>query len=313
MAKNNWEVTTWDLSPGDTIERRALQEHYGGRTQGGIGPSRKSPNVLLFSDRASGEQHGYFDGWHADGCYHYYGEGQRGDQRMISGNASILNHEIEERQLRLFHGAKGTVEYVDEVELDDEVPWYETDAPETGNGPIRKVIVFRLRPKTTSADRADSRLTPLLGGDLVERVPVEEQYTEKAFVDPAREPYEAERREAKLVLALRGFLRCRGHTVTRLKIVPPGETKPLFTDLFDETTNALIEAKGTCTREAMRMAIGQLVDYGRFAQDAARVVLMPEEPRLDLVELAHAQDISVVWPMTAGYGVSNPGALRLVA
>lgn len=76
----------WTLKPGDEIERKLLQEEHGGRTQGGIGPSNKSPNVFVFSDPVAGEQHGYFDGWRDDGCFHYTGEGQRGDQRMVSGN-----------------------------------------------------------------------------------------------------------------------------------------------------------------------------------------------------------------------------------
>lgn len=68
----------------------------------------------------------------------------RGDQRMISGNASILNHEAEGRALRVFMGARGLVRYEGEFTLDPKEPFYTTDAPETGNGPVRKVIVFRM-------------------------------------------------------------------------------------------------------------------------------------------------------------------------
>ena len=39
----------------------------------------------------------------------------------------------------------------------------------------------------------------------------------------------------------------------------------MFCDLYDKTTRTLYEAKGTTTRMAMRMAIGQLADYARFA------------------------------------------------
>src|SRR6266516_8009309 len=114
----------WALEPGDQIERTTLHARYGGRTQGGIGPSKKSPNVLIFSDPVAGEPHGYFDGWREDGCFHYTGEGQYGDQQMKSGNAAILNHEAEGRALRVFMGARGTVTYEDEFELADDQPWY---------------------------------------------------------------------------------------------------------------------------------------------------------------------------------------------
>jgi hypothetical protein len=36
---------------------------------GGIGPSRKTRNVFVFSDAATGAQHGYHDDWMADGCF----------------------------------------------------------------------------------------------------------------------------------------------------------------------------------------------------------------------------------------------------
>ena len=66
-----------------------------------------------------------------DGCFHYSGEGQYGDQRMLSGNASILNHQAEGRALRVFQGARGLVTYVGEFVVDSDDPSYEADAPET--------------------------------------------------------------------------------------------------------------------------------------------------------------------------------------
>jgi hypothetical protein len=82
----------------------------------------------------------------ADGCYHYTGEGQHGDQEIKSGNAAILRHKREGRALRLFKGVRGEVEYLGEFETDEELPFYNTDAPEADDGPVRSVIVFRLRP-----------------------------------------------------------------------------------------------------------------------------------------------------------------------
>jgi len=285
----------WEIEPGEQIERTALQARYGGRTQGGIGPSRKSPNVLVFSDPIAGEPHGYFDGWREDGCFHYTGEGQRGDQQMKSGNAAILNHDAEGRALRLFLGARGSVTYEGHFELAPDQPFYTTDAPETDNGPVRTVVVFRLRPLDVAPKPSASKLDDLSQTE-VEDVPVEEQWTEKAFVAPSRETYEAERREQTLVLAYRDHLLRTGHRVSRLKIVPPGEAKPLFSDLIDRTTNTLIEAKGTVERGAIRMAIGQLMDYRRFVVPPPRlVVLVPSRPRDDLQALLADVGVDVVW------------------
>jgi hypothetical protein len=302
----------WQLKSGMSISRVVLQDEFGGRKQGGIGPSRKTPNVFVFSDPAAGEQHGYYDGWQADGCFHYTGEGQRGDQEMKSGNAAILNHLAEGRALRVFNGARGTVNYVDEFELDDAEPFYRTDAPETGGGPLREVLVFRLRPKNIEPRESNSKLAEVLVGPSRTNVPIEQQQTETAFVDPDHRPYKAERREQKLVLGLEAHLRSLGHEVFRQRILPPGEARPIFTDLYDATTGLLVEAKGTVERNAIRMAIGQLADYKRFIDDAQPnhlAILLPAEPRLDLYDLLTTQGVDVIYPTETGFEDSTGGAL----
>ena len=116
-------------------------------------PSRSSPNVMIFSDAASAQQQGHFDGWREDGCFHYTGS-QRGDQQMKAGNAAILRHEAAGRALRLFEGSRGSVKYTGEFALDAELPSYTTDAPESRTGNARSVIVFRMRPLDARATQA---------------------------------------------------------------------------------------------------------------------------------------------------------------
>lgn len=311
-SENAVNVPQWTLNPGDAIQRTQLQEIYGGRTQGGIGPSRTSPNVLIFSDPVAGEPHGYYDGWREDGCFHYTGEGQRGDQQMKSGNAAILNHVEENRALRLFMGARGMVTYEAEFGLDSEQPYYRTDAPETGDGPLREVIVFRMRPKDTEPRPARSQLDAALSGPTTQDVPVEQQQTETAYVAPSHEAYEADRREQRLVLELEAHLRRRGHMVSRKKIIPPGEARPLFTDLYDATTGTLFEGKGTVQRNAIRMAIGQLADYKRFVDvgaPARLAILVPSEPREDMRNLLAAEGVEIVRPYGSGFTDSLGGSL----
>lgn len=131
---------------------------------------------------------------------------------------------------------------------------------------------------------------------VVESVTVEEQHTERAHVTPDREPYELERREAALVSRYREHLRRQGHTVIRLRVVPAGEVAPLYSDLWDETASELIEAEGGVTREQIRSAVGQLPDYGRFVETKERTVLVPSEPRPDLLAYLRAVDVRVVFP-----------------
>jgi hypothetical protein len=287
----------WDLSPGDRIERKELHAKYGGRTQGGIGPSKSSPNVLLFADPLSARKHGYTDGEHEDGCFHYTGEGQRGDQTLKSGNAAILRHREEGRALRLFTGARGIVTYKGQYEIDPNQPFYTTDAPESGEGsvrPVRSVIVFRLR-KVDGAPGVGSGSPIPLKTDQVEEVPIESNLTERAVVEPDREPYEAERREAKLVAEFDRHMYGLGHMAKRLRVTPAGEAKPLYTDLYVPGLNLLVEAKGTVERGSIRMALGQLLDYRRFIPGVRCAVLLPARPREDLLRLVLGVGVDLYW------------------
>ena len=133
----------WTLQPGEQIQRKDLHDRFAGARQGGIEPSRKTPNVFLFADSASGERHGYIDGWQDDGCFHYPGEGQREDQQMTHGNAATLRHVEQRRALRLFEGAGGEITYLGEFAVDTAHPFYTTDAPEPGGGPMRQPVIRR--------------------------------------------------------------------------------------------------------------------------------------------------------------------------
>lgn len=302
----------WDLQPGQSILRKTLHQRFGGQRQGGISPSAQTPNIFIFFDPEAGERHGYYDNWQADGCLHYTGEGQRGDQEMKFGNAAIHRHKDDGRALRVFRGAREMVIYEGEFELDDVEPLYRTDAPETEDGPLREVFVFRLRPVDVEPPEPRSTLSDVLTGPARLDVPLEQQETEKAYVNPSREPFEIERREQKLVLALGVHLTTQGHEISRQRFLPPGEARPIITDLFDATTRTLVEAKGSAERNAVRMAIGQICDYRRFfrAGELEHVAaLFPREPRPDLADLLNVQGIVAIYPTDDGFDDSTGGGL----
>src|SRR5262249_49284806 len=155
------------------------------------------------------------------------------------GNKAIRDHSNAGRELHLFQGqGKGQpVTYVGQFRYVDQ---YDADAPETGGGPIRRVLIFRLEPvgkasRTTTGDlrKADKA--------FVDEVAVEAFNTEKANVDPSRDSYEAERKEAKLTADFIAWSDQSGRPFKRLKIVPKGEAKPIFSDLYSKTERHLIE------------------------------------------------------------------------
>ncbi|MCX5200961.1 restriction endonuclease [Streptomyces sp. NBC_00237] len=253
---------------------------------------------MLFTDPSRGHPNGYFDGWGDDGCFHYTGEGRYGDQRMIQGNLAVLTHTDQNRTIHLYRSiSSGVVALVGEFTLDSQRPWYTTDAPDR-DGDIRSVIMFRLRPIDVSPSTAEIPFTPPQQ-TLVEDVEVEQLHVESMAVNPSSVPRLADRNEAKLVRAYRRYLRSQGHSVGRKRILPSGEIKPLYTDLFDSTQNLLIEAKGTVTREAVRMAIGQLFDYRRYIDPRPDIaLLLPSRPRADLIQLCHSDEVAAfaIWP-----------------
>ena len=113
---------------------------------------------------------------------------------------------------------------------------------------------------------------------------------------PGQKADVAERREHDLVLAFRDHLLSKGREVVRVKIVPSGEAKPLFADLFDRSTNTLFEAKGTVERGSIRMAVGQLLDYRRFIEPTPNpAVLLPSLPRADLRDYLQSAGVELVW------------------
>lgn len=283
-----------DLKPGDRLLRREVHARFGGSRQGGIAPSKKVPAVLFFTDPTTGHQHGYYDGWDDDGLFNYVGEGQKGDQQFVRGNKAIREHRDFGRSLEGFLAHGTEVTYLGEFELSDT---YFRDAHETGDANIvRQVIVFRLRPlEKVPVELPHAPVTPLKA-PVVQVVPVEEHNTERSFVTPHREPYEMERAEAKLVQRYRQHLLAQGHQVDRLRVVPPGEGAPLYSDLWDETASELIEAKGSVTRDQLRQAVGQLLDYGRFAQAETHSVLVPSRPREDLIAYLHAVGVDIIYP-----------------
>src|SRR5581483_969628 len=206
----------------------------------------------------------------------------------------------------------GTVEYRGEFALDSAQPFYRDDAPETGGGPVRSVIVFKLRP-VDGLPKRPSGLPAITDKTRVANVLVEENNTERTIVDPSREPYEAERRESALVQKFKDYMQSRRHTVERFRITPAGEAKPIFTDAYVKDLNILVEAKGSIDRNSIRMAIGQLLDYRRFIEETAVkcAVLLPELPRQDLLDLLAYAGVLIYFPEKQGFVLMDAHGRRI--
>ena len=144
---------------------------------------------------------------------------------------------------------------------------------------------------------------------VVEDVDIEQQHTERFMVSLSGEPRAAERAEQKLVLRYRDYMAAKGVTVGRKKYLPIGQVRPIYSDVWVEDRHALLEAKNSDSRDALRQAIGQLYDYRRFHRIPVRLaVLLPYRPNADGLALLRSAGIEAVWPHGPGFRDSARGA-----
>ncbi|WP_217154286.1 HU family DNA-binding protein [[Mycobacterium] fortunisiensis] len=109
----------------------------------------------------------------------------------------------------------------------------------------------------------------------------------------------AVQKEARLTERFQRYLETHGRQVMRYRITPAG-TPPLYSDLADTTENILYEAKGTADRMSVRLALGQILDYGRYVEGSRLAVLLPDTPTGDLVGLLEQHGIGCVIETTPG-------------
>ncbi|WP_166503550.1 hypothetical protein [Modestobacter italicus] len=102
------------------------------------------------------------------------------------------------------------------------------------------------------------------------------------------------RAEAQLVTRYLAWLAKKGRDMS--SVLLPSESGALRVDLFDPAQNLLIEAKAKSSREYIRYAIGQLMDYRRrISPPPSLAVLLPEAPARDMLELLSQLHISVIF------------------
>ncbi|WP_161885314.1 hypothetical protein [Marisediminicola antarctica] len=311
---------TWELDPGDFLGRHERGQVYGGALYGGIEMSSVTPNVFVYSDPRAGLINGYdFDGWNEDRTLFYYtGEGRAGSQTMREGNKAILDHSADGRALRLFvaegfepKSKTARQRYLGEFKVDELRPFDVEEALDS-NGELRSVFVFRLRPvgDVLARSREDSQ-DPIAAETSVENYELNgqglEQLVEQIEVEMLRTPSSMHlmserltivvRREAAMVLALRDFLGTNGQRIVRHRIRPQGQAFSLMTDAYDASGGILYEAKSDATRQSVRMAIGQMLDYQRFMPAGTRLALLvPVLPALDLQDLCRSLGIGICVP-----------------
>ncbi|MFI1766067.1 hypothetical protein ACH41H_28960 [Streptomyces sp. NPDC020800] len=119
------------------------------------------------------------------------------------------------------------------------------------------------------------------------------------------------RHEAELTQAYKAHLDAAGHQTGAYQIKVKGLTSTLRADLYDATAHVLYEAKGSSSREDVRMALGQILDYSRYVEmpehdgEPQRVILLPAAPAPDMYALLDRYDVGVVYRSDDGRFVGD--------
>ncbi|MFB6437361.1 hypothetical protein ACFCVY_11340 [Streptomyces sp. NPDC056411] len=130
---------------------------------------------------------------------------------------------------------------------------------------------------------------------------VPEAFSTKLSVRAASAATVAVRHEAELTQAYKAYLDSLGHQTGAFQIKVEGLTSTFRTDLYDATDHVLYEAKGSNSREDVRMALGQILDYSRYVEmpshdgEPTRVILLPAAPAPDLYSLLDRYEVGVVY------------------
>jgi hypothetical protein len=103
----------------------------------------------------------------------------------------------------------------------------------------------------------------------------------------------AKKIEAGLLADYRRWLEQQDRVLSAIKY------RALQCDAYEQDRQNLIEAKGSASREHIRMAVGQLLDYAfqgckKFGEPH-KAILLPSEPRSDIVDWLDSLKIKVIW------------------
>ncbi|MDQ8705700.1 hypothetical protein RCO28_24855 [Streptomyces sp. LHD-70] len=314
------------FKPGDELTREGIRAELGGGSQGGICPSATTPTVSLYSDTNVGDQYGYHDGWLQEQdslgpIFEYTGAGTQGDQsfdgRSGSGNAAILYHVEQERTIHLFI-AVGKLpnsdtkihRYVGQFKVDSKRPYYERPGIGSDQNP-RKVIVFRLRPIGNfyrgSADfipAAKQTRFEFVRGHATRPLEVLRRKIQKSGRAPSPATNVALQRE-ELRDELETKLMTEGQDIGFAQVRIKGMTDTFVSGILNRTNNTLYEPSGSTTRDVLREALMQLLDFSRYfpstpTQPLRRMLLLPGLPDEDTLGLLAEHNVGIIYRNGSG-------------
>jgi hypothetical protein len=306
VSRDGSDENEWPLEPGDSVARRELHAAFGGSRQNGIVTLKSRADILVFTSPTSSTRYGYdlFEGLQEDGSFAYTGEGQRGHQEFTRGNRAIRDSGPDGRPIRLFTVAGSRATYVGEFATGAPTCWVET-IPDVSGEP-RRGIIFNLIP-------VDALSSLLATADTRQLAPIVSSWVppdaSDVVVVDIEERSPGDRVVTRIEFALQAefgeWLRKRGTEPTRL--VLPVDGVQIEPDLYVESLGWIVEAKRSSSREHVRTALGQVLDYVHIAEtvglSCSPVVLLPGRPSPNLLALLAKHKITLAMRSGDGFEI----------
>lgn len=293
------------LTVGDVVTRKELSAEYGGDTQSGMVTPAGGRFIFLFSDPKVLHNYGYnFDGWVTSdlSAFDYTGHGTSGDQQFTRRNEVLRTSKNDNREVHLFV-AEGFVpgtqqrthRYVGRFTTNPDHGWRYEWVPVDGGGE-RRVIVFTLESTTNTAPNNSTKVARPAAPVAME-LQVREIAAEQTNAVIVHRAETAAMKVTRAERQIEDRLRDALHVENRLSIRPPGSRSPLYTDVWDPDERELYEVKSSSSRQNVRMAVGQLLDYSRYIDgpEFKCIVVVPEDPGEDLQEFVLGLGMDLIY------------------
>lgn len=305
---------------GQKLTKRAIHDLVGGSDQHAMTSCTNGAAFLIFYDPKTSKKNKYdlWEGEQVDGSFSYTGQGLVGDQKLTRSNSGLVNAEENGRPIHFFRRPEIGVQrekgnpyvYVGPVVLGD--PRYEVRiAPDT-RGNERRVFVFRL--VALGGSKVGTSKIENLGDvtlDTGKWQPIQSESAQLADLERIGKSTVLE--ENKLHNRFGEYLSRNGLVPERISIQIAGMKGFLIPDFVIKEWGFVVEAKPTLSREHIRLAIGQVLDYTFLLRRAGTAlkpaILLPSRPQDDLFELIKSLGISLIAELASGdFEVTRPSA-----
>ena len=296
------DLLGFPVSPGQSMKRKELHVLANGSQQTGMTTCLNGTAFMLFHDPTKNTKFGYdlWEGWQADGSFWYTGSGKSGDQKLERVNLGLIKAYEAGLPIHFFTASKTITTYIGQFTLGD-VP-FEWKTARGEDGAERQVIVFHLVPVGNVIEKDQDRNADVFSISTREWEPP--AIIAQLSSVRAKERTQIELEEMKLQNRFATFLKSSNIYFTSIAIEIPNKKGSLRPDFFLSDQNWVVEAKPSISREHVRLAVGQVLDYSyllkmkNFPNEPA--ILLPSRPSEDLVLFVQSLSIHLIIETTLG-------------